>query len=38
MRRQISDVTEDPPELSDADSEEFDPRKTDAVRRARQHE
>lgn len=38
VRRQISDVTEDSPEVSDADSEEFDPRKVEAARRAGKQE
>lgn len=38
VRRQISDVTEDSPEVSDAESEDFDPRRSDAARRAGKQE
>ena len=34
VKRQISDVTEDSPEVSDAESDDFDPRQADAARRA----
>lgn len=34
MRRQISDVTGDSPDVSDAESDDFDPRQADAARRA----
>ena len=37
-RRQISDVTEDSTETSDAESEDFDPRKVEAARRAGKQE
>lgn len=34
VRRQVSDVTEESPDVSDAESEDLDPRKADAARRA----
>lgn len=38
IRRQISDVTEESPGVSDAESEEFDVKKPDVTRRAGKQE